>query len=85
MYVKNCVYNPLCDRSAVEPFGYVNLVEAVENGTVPSSINNVESEYNDIEDPSTIIGKPGDIFELYRMNDYIKTNGVDQSSAEEEE
>lgn len=85
MYVQNCVYNPMCDRCAVEPFGYVNLVEAVENGTVPSSINNVESEYNDIEDPSTIIGKPGDIFELYRMNDYIKTNGAVQSSAEEQE
>lgn len=85
MYVKNCVYNPMCDRFAVEPFGYVNLVEAVENGTVPSSINNVESEYNDIEDPSTIIGKPGDIFELYRMNDYIKTNGAVQTTAEDSE
>ena len=85
MYVQNCVYNPMCDICAVEPFGYINLVEAVENGTVPSSINNVEAEYNGIEDPRTIIGKPGDIFEMYRMSDYIKTNGVVQPSAEEEQ
>lgn len=85
MYVQNCVYNPMCDICAVEPFGYINLVEAVENGTVPSTINNVEAEYNGIEDPATIIGKPGDIFEMYRMSDYIKANGTVQSSAEEEE
>lgn len=85
MYVQNCVYNPMCDICAVEPFGYVNLVEAVENGTVPSFISNVEADYNEIEDPRTIIGKPGDIFEMYRMSDYIKTNGAVQSSAEEQE
>ena len=85
MYVQDCVYNPQCDICAVEPFGYVNLVEAVENGTVPSSINNVEAQYNDIDDPRTIIGKPGDIFEMYRMSDYIKTNGTVQTSAEDSE
>lgn len=81
----DAIYNPICDVMAVEPFGYVNLVEAVENGTVPSFINNVEAQYNDIDDPRTIIGKPGDIFEMYRMNDYIKTNGTVQSSAEDSE
>ena len=85
MYVQNCVYNPMCDICAVEPFGYVNLVEAVENGTVPSSINNVEAQYNGIDDPRTIIGKPGDIFEMYRMNDYIKANGTVQTSTEDSE
>ena len=38
-------------------------------------ISNVEDNYNGIEDPSTIMGKPRDVFEAYRMNDYIKANG----------
>ena len=70
-----CKFDPIKDSMAVEPFGFVNLIEAVENGCVPSFISNVEDNYNGIEDPSTIMGKPRDVFEAYRMNDYIKANG----------
>lgn len=76
-------YNPDCDIMAVEPFGFVNLIEAVDNGCIPSSISNIEENYNGIEDPSTILGKPRDVFEAYRMSDYIKTNGTVSETKEE--
>lgn len=68
-------YNPTTDLAAVEPFGYVNLRECVEKGEVPTSISNTELDYNGIDNPSDIYGKPHDVFEAYRMNDYVKSNG----------
>lgn len=78
-----CKFNPVTDIMAVEPFGFVNLIEAVDNGCVPSFISNTEDNYNDIEDPSTILGKPRDVFEAYRMSDYVKTNGSVTEKTEE--
>lgn len=78
-----CKFNPVTDIMAVEPFGFVNLIEAVDNGCVPSFVSNTEDNYNDIEDPSTILGKPRDVFEAYRMSDYIKNNGSVPETTEE--
>lgn len=71
----NLKYNPVRDITAVDQFGFVNLIECLSNGDVPTTISNTEMEYNDIYNPSDIYGKPSDIFEAYRMNDYIKTAG----------
>lgn len=68
-------YNPVEDIAAVEPFGFVNLVDAVEKGMIPSTISNTEVDYNGIDNPQTIYGKPRDIFEAYRMADAIKAVG----------
>lgn len=76
MLVEKCVYNEVCDNNAVDQYGFVDLAESIKNGVVPSSISNTEDEYNGIEDPSTIIGKPHDVFEAYRMMDSIKTSGA---------
>lgn len=78
-----CKFNPVTDIMAVEPFGFVNLIEAVDIGCVPSFVSNTEDNYNDIEDPSTILGKPRDVFEAYRMSDYIKNNGSVPETTEE--
>lgn len=74
--VCECVYNEVSDNTAVEQYGFVDLSSAIANGAIPSTISNTEDEYNDIEDPASILGKPHDVFEAYRMQDYVKKNGT---------
>lgn len=74
MIYTNLRYNPTTDLAAVEPFGYINLCDAVEKGEIPAGIANSELEYNNIDNPQTIMGKPSDIFEAYRMADSIKAS-----------
>lgn len=76
MLVKECVFNEEKDLRDVDQFGFIDLVECLSNGAVPSTIADSEAKYNDIEDPESILGKPDDVFEAYRMQDYVKTVGV---------
>lgn len=71
-----CKYNPVTDLNPVAEFGFVDLVECLSKGEVPASIGNTDELYNDIDDPSTIIGKPKDNFEAIRLMDHIKSSGV---------
>ncbi|WP_142295784.1 hypothetical protein [Klebsiella pneumoniae] len=85
MYCVDCVCNEKTDNHPVDQFGYVNLAESLANGVVPSEIADSEPSYNEIDDPSTIIGKPHDVFEAYSMKDYALRAGKkpsDTNSAE---
>lgn len=75
MIVENCVYNEISDNYAVEQYGFVDLSEVIANGAVPTFLSDTEVEYNEIEDPASILGKPHDVFEAYRMQDYVKNAG----------
>lgn len=83
MIVKECKFNDLRDVSEVDQFGYVNLAECLENGIVPSEIADSEANYNDIDDPSTILGKPRDVFEAYTMKDYAMSVGKKETNSTE--
>lgn len=84
MVIKNCVYNEVTDLSDVDQFGFVDLVECMSNGQVPSTVSDTEVSYNDIDDPASILGKPADVFEAYRMQDYVKTAGKKTAPVEQE-
>lgn len=71
-----CKYNPDVDICPVDQFGFVDLVECLSKGEIPSTVSDTESTYNEIDDPSTIIGKPRDNFEAIRMMDTIKRSGA---------
>ena len=70
-----CEYNDITDIKEVDQFGFIDLNECMANGQVPSTVSNTEDEYNDIDDPASILGKPHDVFEAYRMQDYVKLGG----------
>lgn len=70
MIVDKCNYNEIADNHDIDQFGYVNLAESLEHGIVPSELADSEVSYNEIEDPSSIFGKPRDVFEAYSMKDY---------------
>lgn len=66
-----CVYNPERDIKAVEPFGYVDLVKANQTSIIDTPIDVSEDDYNNIEDPRSIAGRPSDDFELAQANSVI--------------
>lgn len=69
-----CVwYDPKKDLHAVEQYGFVDLTEVFQTGTVSGDLNAGLENYNDIEDPDSIIDKADDIFSLYRQVDQIKS------------
>lgn len=77
-----CEYNDIVDIKEVDQFGFVDLNECMANGQVPSTVSNTEDEYNGIDDPASILGKPHDVFEAYRMQDYVKSAGKTKTDKE---
>lgn len=77
-----CKYDPEKDIMQVDDFGYVDLVDVMAKGEVPGNIGVDESMYNDIDDPSTILGKPYDNFSALRMMDEIKAAGSNSPATE---
>lgn len=81
MLCLNVEYDPVKDRCAVDPYGFIELRSAYVNGSVPTVVEDVVANYNGIDDPETILGTPKDIFEGYRMRDAIlKESGTPSKS-----
>ena len=57
----------------VSQFGWLDLIEANKSGVVQGDLEGAEAKMNGISDPASILGKPSDIFDMYRMNDYIQS------------
>lgn len=56
-------FDPVKDISAVEQFGFIDLVQANLTSSVPGSIESEDSQFNGIEDPAAVAGRPRDVFE----------------------
>lgn len=63
MIVKDCPYNPVRDLAPVEQFGFIELKDALANSIVPSQMPESDTDYNGIDEPDKVLGKPHDIFE----------------------
>lgn len=74
-----CEYDENRDKREVDQFGFIDLAECMVNGQVPSTIADSEANYNGIDDPSSILGKPSDIFEGIRMMNTIKERSTKKS------
>lgn len=60
------------DLQIVEQVGFVDLRRAYEDASVPSDLGVDESTYNGIDDPSSIIGRPDDVFAAHRAGEAYK-------------
>lgn len=85
MFFDNCTYNPDCDKSPVEPFGFIDLVKAYENNAIPQGVSASETGYNNISDPSRIIGKPRDVFEAAHLERTLRDYKPSKSATPTEE
>lgn len=63
MLVLDCPFDPVRDIAPVDQFGFIELKDALANSIVPSQMPDSESDYNGIDEPDKVIGKPRDIFE----------------------
>lgn len=63
MVVKDCKYDPVRDIAPVDQFGFIDLKSALAESVVPSQMPGAETDYNGIDDPIQVLGKPHDIFE----------------------
>lgn len=81
MIVEECKYNPIEDLKPVDAFGFLDLASAYVNKTVPSDTVTQDADYNGIDDPASILGKPRDVFDALRMQDRIKASAKSAESA----
>lgn len=84
MIVKECKYNPVEDIKPVDSFGWLDLASAYVNKTVPSDTVTQDTEYNGIDDPASILGKPTDVFHALRMQDSIEAAVSSQNDSKSE-
>lgn len=63
MIVEECLYDPVRDLVPVDQFGFIELKSALAESVVPSQLPDSESDYNGIDEPDKVLGKPRDIFE----------------------
>lgn len=75
MIVKNCLFDKNRDILPVSQTGFIDLQTAFVNNAVPSQTAMSEQDYNGIDDPASILGKPSDVFEAYEMESYVKEAG----------
>lgn len=66
--------NPRRTKKTVDQFGFVDVVKIMQSNSLPALENEGSDVYNGIDDPSSILGKPSDVFEAMAMqsaiNDY---------------
>lgn len=84
MWFDKLAYDPVRDLKSVEPFGFIDLKDALANSAVPSQLPDSEADYNGIENPESILGKPADVFDAMAMQRSIN-DFVPPSSAEKDE
>lgn len=63
MIVTECHYDPQRDIAPVDEFGFIDLKSALEHSVVPSQMPESDTDYNGIDEPQKVLGKPHDIFE----------------------
>lgn len=63
MIVENCLYDPVRDLQPVDQFGFIDLKVALDKSCIPSQLPDSETDYNGIDEPQQVAGKPRDIFE----------------------
>lgn len=64
MIVECCLFDPVRDLAPVDQFGFIELKNALAESVVPSQLPDSDSDYNGIDEPDKVLGKPRDIFEV---------------------
>lgn len=83
MWFENLAFDPVRDISPVDQYGFVDLKSALANSAVPSVMPGADLDYNGVEDPSAIIGKPRDVFEVIDMQKALESVAAEASDNSE--
>lgn len=85
MVVEKCSYDPVRDLHPVDQFGFIDLKSALDQSVVPSQMPESDADYNGIEEPQQILGKPRDIFEAIDSQNAIEAAASASSEQKQDE
>lgn len=85
MIVESCPFDPVRDLHPVDQFGFIDLKTALDQSVVPSQMPESDSDYNGIDDPQQILGKPRDIFEAIDTQNAIEAASSAGSEQKQDE
>ena len=77
--IQECKYNPVRDIEQVQPDGALDLAKAFSLGSVPAGLVSSDADYNGIEDPASIAGKPSDVFEGMQAGKVVESRAKKES------
>lgn len=81
--MKKFGFNPDKDLHVVDtPMAGVDLRSAYAHGVVPAGVVGSDLEFNDVEDPSSLMNHPQDQFEAMRQSDHVKCALKSRAEAE---
>lgn len=63
-----CKFNKMTDIAETSQSGFVDLSDLLSHGYVPPSLNVAPEEFNDIEDPKAVYGRPEDTFHAISLS-----------------
>lgn len=75
------VYNPQKDNAPVDQVGFVNLRDAYVNSVIPGDLSVETSEFNGVDDPSSLLGRSHDVFESIRKGQYVQKSAAAAEAA----
>lgn len=82
MLVTSCPFDPVKDLKPVEQYGFIDLKTALDSCVVPSQMPESDSDYNGIEEPEQIAGRPRDVFEAIDAQKALEASASVQSGDE---
>ena len=56
-------FDPVRDIAPVDQFGFIDLKASLAESVVPSQMPDSDTDYNGIDEPEKVLGRPRDIFE----------------------
>lgn len=80
MLFDSIAFDPVRDIAPVEQFGFIDLKTALDSSMVPSQLPESESDYNGIDEPAQILGKPHDIFEAIDTQKALESAAAAESA-----
>lgn len=85
MIVESCPFDPVRDLHPVDQFGFIDLKIALDQSVVPSQMPESDADYNGIDEPQQILGKPRDIFEAIDTQNAIEAAASAASSEQKQD
>lgn len=77
-------FDPVRDIAPVDQFGFIELKNALAESVVPSQMPDSETDYNGIDEPDKVLGKPRDIFEAMDAQKAAEQLAASESEAKED-
>lgn len=68
----DCPFLPLTDIHPVDQFGFLNVREVYESGTIDGNVTIRDESFNGVVDPDALLNRPLDQFEALRQMQYVR-------------